>query len=93
MTIGAMAVPTNIAAFAETVMAGVWPAWRSIHSIVTMVTATAGLRVSNLGEVAFPATSNARSAPTIKTIAKVVDRPSRCTTRAATNATVCRTNT
>ena len=91
-TIGAMAVPTNIAVFAETGMAGVWPAWHSTHTIATMVTATAGLRVSNPEEVAFPVTTNARSAAAIKTIAKVVDGPSHCTTRAATSATACRTN-
>jgi hypothetical protein len=93
ITLTAMAVPTNIAAFAETGMVGVWPAWHSTHTIATMVTATAGLRVSNPVEGAFPATSNARSAAAIKTIAKVVGGPSRCTTRAAISATACRTNT
>lgn len=92
ITVTATAVPTIIAAFAETGMVGVWPAWRSTHTIVTMDTAIAGLRVSNLEEVAFPVTTNARSAAAIKTIAKVVDGPSRCTTRAATSATACRTN-
>lgn len=92
-TVIAMAVPTAIAVFAETVMAGVRPAWHSTHTIGTMVTATAGARVSNPVEGAIPATSNARSAVAIKIIAKVVGVPLHCTTRATTSATAFRTNT
>lgn len=88
-----MAVLTIIAVFAETVMAGVWPAWLSTPTIVTMVTATAGIRVSNLGEVAMLATTNAQHAPEIKTTVTVVVGPSRCTTQVVTSATASITNT
>ena len=88
-----MAALTTIAVFAETVMAGVWPAWRSTPTMVTMVTATAGLRVSNLEEVALLATTNAHNAAAIKTIVRVVVGPSRCTTQVVTSATASITNT